>query len=136
MRSGQGLESSETYSPESESLRRFGSSIIGASPYQVEASALRAVTARGPSACSVRPASAAAEALRALLSPSKCLCGAALWFGRLFVRVWIARKRKQNSPGRLRCATARPHLGASCRDVGLAESGFQPLGRRTRNESP
>jgi hypothetical protein len=42
--------------------------------------------------------------------------------------------RRENNPGRLRCATARPHFRSSGRDVGLrraqssrfVESGLQP----------
>jgi hypothetical protein len=45
--------------------------------------------------------------------------------------------RTENSPGRLRCASARPYLETGCRDVGFAESGLQPwegVGKKHRPE--
>ena len=44
--------------------------------------------------------------------------------------------RRQNSPGRLRCASARPYLETACRDVGFAESGLQPWERDAQGNRP
>jgi hypothetical protein len=52
--------------------------------------------------------------------------GLALEFGRVLSGSRSLEGRRENSPGRLRCASARPYLETGCRDVGFAESGLQP----------